>query len=90
MPHKDKAKAKMYHQEYFKLWYVDHKDEVIARRKKRQAEMRDWFRRYKSSLKCMDCGISHPLCSNFIIVIAVRRVLILLMLQAGLLVSGKL
>ncbi len=65
MPHKDKEKAKEYHKEYHKGWYQRHKDEVIERKKQRQREIWDWFRRYKSTLSCMDCGISHPAVLQF-------------------------
>jgi hypothetical protein len=61
MPYQDKDKAK----EYQKGWYQRHKDEVIARRKKRQLEIRHWFMRYKSTLACTDCGISHPAVLQF-------------------------
>ncbi len=65
MPYKDKDKAKEYHREYNKGWYQGHKEVVIDRKKQRQLEIRDWFRRYKSSLCCMDCGISHPAVLQF-------------------------
>lgn len=65
MPYKDKDQRKKYNTEYGHNWYQAHKEKVIARRKKRQVEMRDWFRRYKSSLKCIDCGISHPAVLQF-------------------------
>ncbi len=61
MPYKDKDKAKEYH----KGWYRRHKDVVIERRKNRQIDIRDWFRRYKSTLYCMDCGICHPAVLQF-------------------------
>ncbi len=65
MPYKDKEKAKEYHKEYHKRWYQRHKDEVIDRKKRRQLEIRDWFRSYKSTLYCLDCGISHPAVLQF-------------------------
>ncbi len=65
MPHKDKDKAKEYHKEYHKGWYQRHKEEVIARRKKRQLEVHDWYRRYKSTLHCADCGENHPASLQF-------------------------
>ena len=40
-------------------------EEVITRRKKRQLEIRHWFMRYKSTLSCIDCGISHPAVLQF-------------------------
>ena len=61
MPYKDKEKAA----EYQKGWYQQHKGEVIAKRKKRQLEIRHWFMRYKSTLYCMDCGMSHPAILQF-------------------------
>ena len=65
MPHKDEQKRKEYRKEYHKGWYQKHKDEVVERRKKRQLEIHNWFRRYKSTLYCMDCGISHPALLQF-------------------------
>ncbi len=65
MPYKDKDKAKEYHKEYHKGWYQRHKNVVIERRKNRQIEIRNWFRRYKSTLYCMDCGINHPAVLQF-------------------------
>ena len=61
MAYKDKEKAR----EYQKGWYQQHKGEVIERRKKRQLEIRHWFMRYKSSLSCINCGISHPAVLQF-------------------------
>ncbi|MBO0782671.1 MAG: hypothetical protein J2P37_27980 [Ktedonobacteraceae bacterium] len=65
MPYKDEQKRKEYHKEYHKGWYQQHKDEVVARRKKRQIAIRDWFRRYKDTLSCIDCGVSHPAVLQF-------------------------
>ncbi|HBE26330.1 MAG TPA: hypothetical protein DDW33_11660 [Ktedonobacter sp.] len=65
MPYKDKEKAKEYQKEYQKGWYQRHKDEVIERKKQRQQDIHNWFRRYKSTLYCMDCGISHPAVLQF-------------------------
>ncbi len=61
MSYKDKQKCKEYH----KRWYQRHKEQVIARRKKRQLEIQYWFMRYKSTLACTDCGISHPAILQF-------------------------
>ena len=65
MPYKDDQRRKEHQQRYSQTWYRQHKEEVIARRKKRQLEIRYWFMRYKSSLCCMDCGISHPAILQF-------------------------
>jgi hypothetical protein len=61
MVYQDKNKAKAYQ----KVWYQRHKEEVIERRKKRQQEIYNWFMRYKSTLACVDCGISHPALLQF-------------------------
>ena len=65
MPYKDKNKAREHAKEYNKKWYQIHKEEVIERRKKRQIEIRNWFRRYKSTLSCTSCGINHPAVLQF-------------------------
>ena len=65
MPYKDREKRAAYAKEYSRGWYQRHKDEVIARRRKRQLEIRNWFMRYKSTLYCVDCGISHPAVLQF-------------------------
>ena len=65
MTYKDDQRRKEYHREYHKGWYQRHKEEVIERRKRYQQEILTWFRRYKSTLYCMDCGISHPAVLQF-------------------------
>ena len=65
MPYKDRDKRVEYQKEYGKSWYERHQDEVIARKKQRQQEIWNWFRMYKSTIRCMDCGISHPAVLQF-------------------------
>jgi hypothetical protein len=65
MPHKDRERRAAYSREYGKRWYQSHKQEVVERRKKRQKDIWNWFRTYKSGLSCMDCGISHPAVLQF-------------------------
>src|SRR2546427_485649 len=65
MPYKDRERRKAHAKEYGANWYQDHKAEVIERRKKRQLEIHNWFRQYKSTLYCMDCGVSHPAVLQF-------------------------
>lgn len=65
MPYKDKEKRIAHAKEYGASWYQRHKEKVIERKKQRQREILDWFRRYKSSLYCIDCGISHPAVLQF-------------------------
>ena len=65
MPYKDREKRVEYARENGKKWYQEHKQEVIERKKKRQEDIYNWFRRYKSTLSCTDCGISHPALLQF-------------------------
>ena len=66
MPFRDNDETrKAYYREYNKGWYQRHREKRIAIAKKRHQEIRDWFRRYKSTLSCIDCGESHPACLHF-------------------------
>lgn len=65
MPYKDKDRRTAYHKEYGKSWYEKHKERVMERKKQRRREIADWFRKYKSTLYCMDCGINHPAVLQF-------------------------
>jgi hypothetical protein len=65
MPYKDRDKRVENQKEYSRNWYERHKYRVIERKKQRQQEIWNWFRRYKSGLHCMDCGISHPAVLQF-------------------------
>src|SRR5215469_14181741 len=69
MPFKDKEKAAAYRKEYQRGWYQRYKDKILEKRlekrRKRELEIRDWFRRYKSELYCIECGESHPACLQF-------------------------
>lgn len=60
MPYKDKNKAKEHSKEYGRKWYQQHKEKVIERKKQQQKQILEWFRKYKSTLECMDCGMKHP------------------------------
>jgi hypothetical protein len=65
MPYKDREKANEYYKQYNKKWYQQNKEKVIERKKQRQQEIRDWYRCYKSTLCCAECGESHPACLQF-------------------------
>jgi len=65
MPYKDKNKRVEYSREYGKIWYQAHKEEVMERRKKRQPDIREWYKNYKGILCCADCGEKHPACLQF-------------------------
>src|SRR5690242_226026 len=69
MPYKDREEAVAYRKEYQRGWYQRHKDKILEKRlekrRKRELTIRDWFRRYKSELYCMECGENHPECLQF-------------------------
>ena len=69
MPYKDREEAAVYRKEYQRGWYQRHKDTILEKRldkrRKRELNIRDWFRRYKSELYCMECGENHPACLQF-------------------------
>lgn len=56
MAYKDEEKRK----KYGAGWYQRNKEKVMERNKQRRRAILDWLRRYKSTLKCIDCGIKHP------------------------------
>ena len=65
MAFKNKEQKKKYQMEYQRGWYQRHKEKILEMRKQRRIEIRDWFRRYKSTLRCIDCGENHPACLQF-------------------------
>lgn len=65
MPYKDKEQRKEYQKAYHKGWYQRNKEKVIEKRKKRQLDIYNWYRKYKSTLCCIECGEKHPACLNF-------------------------
>jgi len=65
MAFKDDEERRVYFREYNKGWYQRHRERILERRKKRHQEIIEWFRRYKSTLSCIDCGENHPACLHF-------------------------
>jgi len=65
MAFKDDEERRAYFREYNKGWYQRHREKILEKRKKRHQEIIEWFRRYKSTLYCMDCGENHPACLHF-------------------------
>ena len=55
--------------EYRRQWYQDNLDTERARlrksNKRRQTELIEWFRGYRGSLSCKECGENHPGCLDF-------------------------
>lgn len=46
-------------------WYERNKHTVIARSSKKRAETRAWFKEYKKTLSCIQCGQNHPATLDF-------------------------
>jgi hypothetical protein len=65
MPYRDKERKMEHQREYQRGWYERHKEKLSARREQDKLEILNWFRRYKSTLHCADCGISHPAVLQF-------------------------
>ena len=65
MAFKDDEERRAYFREYNKGWYQRHKERLLEKRRQHNEELRQWLRRYKSKLRCIDCGESHPACIQF-------------------------
>lgn len=66
MPIRDNDETrKAYYREYNKGWYQRHKERLIAKSKQHDKELRQWIKQYKSKLRCVVCGESHPACLQF-------------------------
>lgn len=57
--------CKKCHSDYLKSHYQRNKKYYKDKAKKRVDEIREWFVEYKSKLKCIECGESHPSCIEF-------------------------
>ena len=65
-PFKDPERRKEYQREYHrKTWYPGHKLDRMERSKKRRRELVAWYREYKKTLRCADCGQNHPAVLEF-------------------------
>jgi len=65
MPYKDRQKIIEYKRRWNKKYYENHKQEELARVKKRKKQLRKWFNGYKKTLTCSKCGENHPACLEF-------------------------
>lgn len=61
MPYKDKEKRL----ECRRRWYDKNKESEKRHVTGRKNEIKKWFRNYKKSLKCSNCGESHPATIDF-------------------------
>ena len=66
MPIRDNDETrKAYYREYNKGWYQRHRERLLEKNKRHDGELRQWLRRYKSKLCCIECGENHPACLQF-------------------------
>ncbi len=65
MAFKDDETRKAYFRAYNKGWYQRHRERIIQDRRQRQKDSQDWYRTYKNTLHCVDCGEKHPACLQF-------------------------
>lgn len=66
MPIRDNDETrKAYYREYNKSWYQRHKERLLEKRRQHYGELKLWLRRYKSKLRCVECGENHPACLQF-------------------------
>ena len=66
MPSRDNDEIrKAYYREYNKGWYQRHREKILEQRRQHNEELRKWLRRYKSKLRCVECGENHPACIQF-------------------------
>ena len=65
MPYKDRERKMEYQREYQRGWYQKHKEKFVTRREQNKLAILQWFRQYKSTLHCVDCGINHPAVLQF-------------------------
>lgn len=67
MPTKDKDKRR----KQWKSWYERNKDNPVHKKRvkdfddRRRAKLVEWFEEYKKTLKCKNCGFSHPAALDF-------------------------
>jgi transcription elongation factor Elf1 len=65
MPYKDKEKQREKNREYQKKHYEQNKQYYVHKAAERKQKIRENFDKYKSTLKCEECGENHPACLDF-------------------------
>ena len=51
--------------EYRRKWYERNKKTEVADNLRRRKLLVDWFKEYKTALKCEDCSENDPVCLDF-------------------------
>jgi hypothetical protein len=65
MPYKERDRHLAHSKEYNKVWYQQHRQEVMERSKIKKGEIKAWYKEYKKQLQCIVCGEDHPACLQF-------------------------
>ena len=65
MPYKDPEVRKQKHREYSRKHYEANRETVIAKEKIRKKSVRKKWLEYKQTVKCINCGFSHPAAIDF-------------------------
>ncbi len=65
MAFKDDAERRAYIREYDKGWYQRNRERRLEKRRQHSEELKQWLNRYKSKLRCIECGENHPACLQF-------------------------
>jgi len=62
MAFKDDEERRAYIREYDKGWYQRNRERRLEKRRQHSEELKQWLNRYKSKLRCIECGENHPAC----------------------------
>jgi 5-methylcytosine-specific restriction endonuclease McrA len=65
MPYKDPIKKKEKQQEYSKKYYADNTQKVKDATKRTDNTFKQQWKKFKSTLSCLECGIYHPAVLDF-------------------------
>lgn len=65
MPFKDPEVRRVRQAVYSKTYYEKNKTEVINKINARKKVNRAWFKAYKATLSCIECGENHPAALDF-------------------------
>src|SRR6056297_2569932 len=65
MPYADPEVRRQKNKEYSRRYYEKNKTATTARSRRTKAEQRKKWNTYKSTLKCINCGFSHPAALDF-------------------------
>jgi hypothetical protein len=65
MAFKDDEERRAHTREYDKGCYQRNRERRLEKRRQHSEELKQWLNRYKSKLRCAECGENHPACIQF-------------------------